>query len=62
MPEFAPNLVQSSSVFGSDMAEFHGVTSDAGRGYFHVGVSYGLSDDTVIAHKRSEPDIYYVLS
>lgn len=44
------------------LERWKGVTSDVGSGYFHVGVSYGLSNDTVVAHKRGEPDIYYLLS
>ena len=44
------------------LESWRGVTSDVGSGYYHVGVSYGLSGNTVVAHKRGEADIVYVLS
>jgi hypothetical protein len=43
------------------LQSWKGVTSDVGGGY-HVGVSYGLSDNTVIVHKRGEAASYYRLS
>jgi hypothetical protein len=44
------------------LQSWKGVTSNVGSGYFHVGVSYGLSDNTVVAHKRGETASYYLLS
>jgi hypothetical protein len=44
------------------LQSWKGVTSDVGGGYYHVGASYGLSDNTVIAHKRGEAASYYRLS
>jgi hypothetical protein len=41
---------------------WNGISSDVGSGYFHVGVSYTLWGNTVIARKRGEKDIHYVLS
>jgi hypothetical protein len=44
------------------LQSWQGVASGVGSGYYHVGVSYGLSDNTVIAHKRGEAASYYRLS
>jgi hypothetical protein len=44
------------------LENWNGISSEVGSGYFHVGVSYELRGTTVIAHKRGEADIHYLLS
>jgi hypothetical protein len=39
---------------------WNGISSGVGSGYLHVGASYSLSGNTVIAHKRGEADIHYL--
>ena len=41
---------------------WNGVTSEAGRGFVHVGLLYILNGNTVIVRKMGEADIYYALS